>query len=81
MKGISLVLTALFLLVRETGNKDRGYKMMITVMKKTKIDNTILQFFLKLIYRCSSTEYLQEISALKIKKLKKSICDKILTIK
>lgn len=71
MKGISLVLTALFLLVRERGNKDRGYKMMITVMKKTKIDNTILQFFLKLIYRCSSTEYLLEISALKIKKNKK----------
>ena len=68
MKGISLVLTTLLLLGRETGNKDRGYKMMITVTKKTKIGNTILQFFLKLIYRCSSTEYLLEICAVKIKK-------------
>lgn len=67
MKGISLVLIALFLLVRETGNKDRGYKMMITVMNKTKIGNAILQFFLKLIYRDSSIEYLLETSALKIK--------------
>ena len=67
MKGISLVLIALFLLVRETGNKDRGYKMMITVMNKTKIGNAILKFFLKLIYRYSSIEYLLETSALKIK--------------
>ena len=67
MKAISLVLIALFLLVRETGNKDRGYKMMITVMNKTKIGNANLKFFLKLIYRYSSIEYLLETSALKIK--------------
>ena len=48
-------------------NKDRGYKMMITVMNKTKIGNAILKFFLKLIYRYSSIEYLLETSALKIK--------------
>ena len=67
MKAISLVLIALFLLVRETGNKDRGYKMMITVMNKTKIGNANLKFFIKLIYRYSSIEYLLETSALKIK--------------